>query len=266
MLGMLGTRNLILALRLFRLTHGKFPIGPEGEVELTASQLLKRALAVEDLFTRNKLEYSETAYACALAYDMGELQLGKVLPAKHAEPFAQKTWDRGLRTGLIAYALASRIPGLPQKQALAAGFFTHLGRLLLAKRFPDGKQSYPEFDERLDDDKLLTPVARALRERDFYGVAQEELGSHSLRYMHLFPELIPVVRYFREPYCLKGLDRENYRFALLMWLASCMARSWKIPADEKDPVFQEWSTPGLESLKISKASLIATMKQVMTLK
>jgi hypothetical protein len=268
LLGMLGTRNLILALRCHRVAEGSFPIDAEGRVEITPSNLLKRALSVEEAFTRNRLEYSETAYACALAYDLGDMLLAKVLPAKSAQPFVQKTWERGLRTALIAARLSAFVPGfpVPAKQVLAAGFFTQHGRLLMARRFPDGKMAYPDFCEEIEGVREATPIAQALHERKTYGASQEELGAHALRYMRLFPELLQPVRYFREPYCLKGIDRESYRFALLLWLASAMARSWKIPNDEKDPIFQEWTTPGLESLKIAKAALIATMKGAMSLR
>ena len=75
-----------------------------------------------------------------------------------------------------------------------------------------------------------------------------------------------MVRNFREPYLLKGVDLPSYRLCVLLNLADAMARSWKIPNDEKDPVFEEWGYPGLTTLKIKRAALIEVMKRAMTLK
>ena len=262
LLGMLGARNLVVALPLHRLTDGRFPLTDEGKLELTATETVKWALEAEDLFLRNKLEYSETAYAAGVYFDLCRRLYGKDGGLKKLEPYYKRTWARALRTGLVAYFLADKLAGFTPKYALAAGMLTHGGKLHLASMF-DG---YAEREESLDTNNEIPPLGRVLLEREAFPVLAEEVGSHTLRYFDVFKLLAPAVRYYREPYVLKGADEHNYKLAVLLWLADSMARSWKVPLDEKDPVFNDWTYPGLGTLKIRRTLLIEVMKRAMTMK
>jgi HD-like signal output (HDOD) protein len=258
LLGMLGSRNLILALRLHRLTEGKLPDEPG---DLNPSNLLRLAIEAEDQFTRNKLEYGETAHAAGVYFDLCTLLYGKNNGLKALEPYYKRCWNRAQRTGLIAQALATRGGKVAPRFALAAGMLAHAGKLHLSVQL--GAEKYAEFEEELDHNDSLNGVARSLLERDKFGVTQEEVGAHSLRYFDVFRSLIPAVKNFREPYNLKGNDPGDYALAVTVGLADAMARSWKIPRDDKDPVFDEWAYPGQ---KLKRAELIEVMKQAMTLR
>lgn len=262
LLGMIGSRNLILSLRMHKALEGRFPVSEDGEVELKTLDYLKRAMETEELFLRSKLEYSETAYSAAVYYDWKIRHLSKQKAFKKIEPYCETVWKRALRTGLLAYFLAEKVKGILPKQAMAAGFVLHGGKLTLAGMFED----YPEFEAAEDARDKLSPLARLLRERERYGVAQEEVSSYSLRFFDLFQALNIPVRYFREPYCLKGADEMQYRMASLLYLADAMARSWKIPADVKDPVIQQWGHPSLRQFKFTPTTLIAVMKSAMTVR
>ncbi len=264
LLGMLGTRNLIVALRILRLAQGKFPFDEDGSLQVEAPKVLKQAIEAEDLFTRNQLEYSETAYAAGVYFDLCRQIYGEEGDLKKLEPYYKRTWQRAIRTGLVAYFLAEKLAGFTPKFALAAGMMADGGKLHLACWFED--VVYEDQEEKLDSNAALPPIARLLMERAAFPVAAEEVGSHSLRYFDLFKLLAPAVRYYREPYVLKGADETNHRLAVLLWLSDAMARSWKIPADEKDPIFNEWSYPGLGTLKVRRGLLIDVMKRAMTLK
>src|SRR5690606_21853680 len=98
-------------------------------------------------------------------------------------------------------------------------------KILLASAF----EGYPDAETKADENNALTPLSRLIQERELWTVAQEEVGAHSLRYFDVFSSLIPAVRAFREPYCLKGADDFQYKLASLLYLADAMARSWKIP-------------------------------------
>jgi|GEM_PF-6517830 len=262
LLGMLGSRNLILALRIHRLAHGSFPVAEGGEVQITAGDYLARALEAEESFQRNGLEYSETAYAAGVYFDLCTRLYGRSGEMKKLQPYFDRTWQRAYRTGVVAYLLAEKLAGFTPKYALAAGMMAHAGKLHMAAWF-DG---YADFETALDSNKDLPPIGRLLLERDKFGVMSEEIGSHTLRYFDVFKLVLPSVRYYREPYCLKGVDANNHKLAVLLWLADAMARSWRLPADEKDPVFAEWTYPALGSLKIRRTLLMEVMKRAMTLK
>lgn len=264
LLGMLGSRNLILALRIHRLAEGKFPFDEEGKLDIKAGDYLKLALEAEDSFQRNKLEYSETAYAAGVYFDLCRRLYGKDDGLKKLEPYYKRTWTRAYRTGVLAYFLAEKLAGFTPKYALAAGMMVHVGKLHLAKW--KESEGYAEFEESLDTNPAIPMIGRLLLERDKFGVAQEEIGSHTLRYFDVFKLVLPAVRYYREPYCLRGVDELNHKLAVLLWLADSMARSWKMPVDEKDPVFNDWTYPGLGTLKIRRSLLMEVMKRAMTLK
>jgi hypothetical protein len=264
LLGMLGSRNLILALRLHRLAEGRFPVTPEGKVDISASEYLKLALEAEDLFVRNKLEYSETAYAAGVYFDLCQRLYGKDGGLKKLEPYFKRTWQRALRTGLVAYFLAEKIDGYTPRTALAAGMLVHAGKLHLAVHLE--QDNYAEFEESLDTNPAIPPLGRLLLERAKFGVAQEDVGAHTLHYFDVFKGLSPMVASFREPYLLKGVDPAGYGLSVLLHLADNMARSWKMPADEKDPLFTEWGCPGLSSLRVKRSTLIEVEKRVMTLR
>jgi hypothetical protein len=176
------------------------------------------------------------------------------------EVYCEQVWKRALRTGLLAYFLAHEVKGVAPKHALSAGMLLHGGKLFLASTQEGFVDSEAELNERID----LSPLARLLMERQKWGVAQEQISAHSLRYFDVFQSLVPAVRAYREPYCLKG--DINYPLASLLYLADAMAGTWRIPADEKDPMFKEWGHPSLKQFKLKIPKLIEVMKSAMTLK
>lgn len=262
LLGMIGSRNLILSLRMHKNAAGSFPVSEEGTVDLKASEYLKRAMETEELFLRNKFEYSETAFAAAAYYDWFLRTQANHPAFKKQEPYLIDIWKRALRAGLIAYQLAGKVAGCPPRYALAGGFLSQAGRMHMALRFG---ADYSDFETSLDGQKL-NHVSRLLLEREKFGLAQEEMGAYSLFFYDVFLELEPSLRFFREPYCLKGADHGHYSLALVISLADSMARSWKIPNDEKDPAIQEWSAPWTKELRLRPPALIDAMRAAMSLK
>ncbi|MGZ3694816.1 MAG: HDOD domain-containing protein [Bdellovibrionota bacterium] len=263
LLGMIGSRNLILALRLHRAKEGSFPISADGSVEIKSGDLLKTAIENEDIFARNNLEYSETAYAAGVFFDSFLNVQAKDPSFKKQEDYYKAIVKRSQRTGVIAYLLAAEVSGFTPKYALAAGMLTQSGKMLLATAFPD---AYSELERRHEASGKLPALARVLEERAAFGVSHEEVSSHLLRYFDVFRSLVQPVRYFREPYCIKGVDAQNYKFAVLLGLADRMGSIWRMPADEKDPIFNDWFTPATPILKLQKAKLLEIMKRAMNLR
>lgn len=266
LLGMIGSRNLILALRMHKAAEGAFPAAPDGSVDVKAADYLKFAMEFEESFLRNDLEYSEMAYAVGVYFDWFLRVEAKHPAFKKLDPYYREVAKRAFRTGLIAYFLADGVKGVTPKFAFAAGALTQAGKLFLATEYSEGKENYADFDRAIDKNSKHTPLARVLVEREAYSTTHEEVGAHTLRYFDVFKPLIPAVRFYREVFCLKGVDKQNYAFAATLLLADRMASSWKLPVDEKDPVFLEWAHPAVATLKLSKAKLIDTMKRAMTLK
>jgi hypothetical protein len=262
LLGMMGSRNLILSLRMHKCMEGKFPINEDGNVEVQVSNYLKRAIDVEEIFLKSKLEYSETAYTAGVYYDWIQHTLSKHPQYKKIlEPYCTEVWNRAFRTGVLAYFLAKNVVGVSPKHAMAAGFFLHGGKIFLASTFPE----YPEWEKTASNPKL-TLLGRKTLELKRFGFNFEEVSAHTLFYFDVFPSLREVISMAREPFYAKGKDSALYKFAALLYLAEEMAQSWKIPANEKDPVFQEWAHPSLKQLKLNTTKLMQIMKSAMTLK
>ena len=263
LLGMLGSRNLIIALRFYKLIHGKFPINEAGEIDLPVTDHLKMALEAEELFHSNKLEYSETAYAAGAYYDLCVQVYEKMAGQNKLEDYYKRVWQRALRTGVVAGLLANEIPGVLPRMAIGAGMLSHAGKLHMAASY--SSSNYADFEEQLDKNQALPPLARMHLEKQKFGTNQEEVGAYTLRYFDVFQNLIPIIENFREPYVLRGVDKQAHNLCVVVNLADSMARSWKIPIDEKDPIFSEWSYPAQIKLKIKKSSMIAVMKKSLTL-
>ena len=262
LLGMMGSRNLVIALRMHKAVNGKFPETPDG-LKITPSDYLKKSMETEEAFLRAKLEYSETAFTAAVYYDWLIQIMSKTNSYKKTlEPYCDLVWKRAQKTGYLAYFLAKEVKGGSPKNALAAGFFLHGGKILMAQQNP----TYIDFETQLEANPKLSPLAKLLLERDKFQTSFEAVSAHSLRYFTLFRSVIPAVANFREPYNLKGIDKSGCQLAALLYLADSMAHSWKIPADEKDPAFAEWAHPSLKQLQLSPKKLIAVMKSAMTLK
>jgi hypothetical protein len=262
LLGMMGSRNLILSLRMHKCMEGKFPINEEGNVEVQVSNYLKRAIDLEEVFLKSKLEYSETAYTAGVYYDWIQNTFSKHPQFKKIlEPYCTEVWNRAFRTGILAYFLAKNVIGISPKQAMAAGFFLHGGKIFLASSFPE----YPDWEKAATNPKL-SPLGRKILELERFGYNFEEVSAHTLFYFDVFPSLREVISIAREPYYAKGKDPALYKFAALLYLAEEMARSWKIPANDKDPIFQEWAHPSLKQLKLNPTKLMQIMKSAMTLK
>jgi hypothetical protein len=261
LLGMIGSRNLIVALRMHKQLEGTFPISKEGNVDIQATQYLKHAMEIEEVFLRGKLEYSETAYAAGVYFDWLENFFARHPQKKILEPYAKEVWNRAYRTGVLAYHLAKQVKGMSPKWALAAGFLLHGGKLYLACSSPE----YAEWDKAATHPKLNL-LGKKILEKERFGWNFEEVSAHSLFYFDVFANLREAIAIFREPYLAKGKDPYVYKFAALLYLAEAMAESWKIPANEKDPVIQSWAHPSLKQLQLNPPKLIHVMKSAMTLK
>jgi hypothetical protein len=262
LLGMLGSRNLILSLRMHKATAGSFPVKEDGSIDIKASDYVKFGLECEELFLRNNLDYSETAYAAGVYFDWLKRALSTHPSFKKGlEAYCDRVSKRALRCGILAYFLAQNVQSLHPKQALAAGMLMHGGKLVLAGAFEDYSAAETQMEE-----SNVPSIFRLLKEREFYGAGFEEAASQSLYYFDVFRTLAPAVRQTREPYTLKGGDHVQYDLASLLYLAECMGRSWKIPAGEKDPLFTEWAHPSLKHLKLSAVTLTQVMKMAMAVR
>lgn len=271
LLGMIGSRNFILALRLAKASTGSFPATAEGSIDFKPSDHLRYCLDMEEMALRNNIEYGETLFAAAYLYDW-LTAIAKKGNYKRLEPFMQQSWKQSRNTAMIAHALGKKVKNLSfQKYAGAAGLMHNIGKILLAIATSEGASSgganYLNELEKADKQGWKWNGEQGIvMEKSLYGIQYEELSAMALLQFRVFKDLERSIRYHNEPFFLKTVDKNSYQLACIINLASLMAKSWKAPADEKDPVIAEWTKPWTKDLKLQTKDLISTMKWAMTLK
>ncbi|RZA07413.1 MAG: hypothetical protein EOP11_07760 [Proteobacteria bacterium] len=259
LLGMIGSRNLILALRMNEAVAGEFPRGAEGKLDLKAADYLKCGPQAEEFFQRNRIAYPETAYAAGVYFDWIYLKLKAQGSLPKLEPFFQQTWKTALRAGLIAYELAKVVPGQLPQQCFPAMVAAYGGKLLLAESYGD---AYVEFLKTQAGSIRLDSLSELILERENFGLSFEEVAAHALAHFSIFSGYAPAVRHAREPYLLRGLDTAHERQANILLIADRAAQSNKIPNGETDPSLALLGPRACRTLGISPARLIETLKKV----
>ncbi len=269
LLGMIGSRNFILALRMGRLHTGKFPVQEDGGVDLKAGDFLKRATEIEEQWQRNGFEYGETAFAGGVLHDMILNLARQKKDSKKLEESLQFNWKQGLRMTAAAHQLAIRVGGFAFLKFAAAGALSvWAGRSLMEFAFPGDQEarSWAEFQTKFGPWEEINPTAFRVLELDVMGVQHEEVAAWALEYFDVFQEFAPAVRWYREPYQLKNSgDRNLWHFASLLNLASKMGRAWRLPQDEKDATIQAWAKEHPE-LKLRPKSIHEAYRAAMTMK
>ena len=261
LLGMIGSRNLILAIRMARCVDHRFPINEKGDVDVQATELLKNSLALEDLFQRKKLPYPETAFALGCYYDWFMYGQKSNHQMKTLETSCKEILKRAHRNAMIAYTLASQVKDISPKFAMAGGFLLQMGKIHMAFRYHHpGSKNFVDFDKRNNEKPFYTQTARVRMEKSLFGVTHEEMASYSLFFYDTFKPIWQPILHYRTPYLLKGSDPVLYKLAVLLSLAESMTRNWTIPTDENSAIFEAWRNPWVKDLKLTKSQMIQAIK------
>lgn len=256
LLGMIGSRNLILSLRMNEVVRGEFPFNAEGILEIKPGDYLKLALQAEEFFARNQIQYGETAFAAGVLYDWINFVLKEKGHYPSLEPYFQETWKQAFRAGVIAFELAKRVPGQLPPHSLAATTLAPAGKLLLAAAVGP---AYGELLAQAKANAKLDPLAKLLQERQAFGTSYEEVTAQALGYFSVFRGYGPVIRRFREPYLLKN-DPAHEAQAHLILLAESAANLRSLPPAENDPSLLKLAPRSQRALKLSPAATLTALK------
>jgi hypothetical protein len=260
LLGMIGSRNFILALRMHRAVTGKFPVlETKDKKGFLASEYLRTALDIEELFSRNKFPYSESVYAAGVHFDWLRFIASQREDFKKTEPYFIETNKRARRYAALAHCLAERAPQFGfHKLAAPAAMLTQVGKLHMALAYPN----WQEFEEEMAKIQV-PPVARLLKERETFGISQEEPAAFGLQFFSVFQYIEPSIRFYREPYFLKEVDPLLYRLAIFLELVDSLGREWKLPADANDPLIVNAKRPWHKDLPIPSSEWIDAIRVAM---
>lgn len=263
LLGMVGSRNAILSLRLARATQGTFPYSKEGKLELKPDQYLKNALAIEELCQRNQIEYADSAFAGAYLFDwlVAVLKVKKA-PQKALEYAAQAGRD-AQRMALVALGISRLVQGFGfHRYAMAAALSVGLGKILMACEFDKQGNSFVAFQAETAKDPPPAVMATA-HEAAAFGTHHSELAALCLSFSAILRPVERSVRHHLEPYYLRGAPKNVYLLGLVLHTAALMARNWRLPGDLKDPLVATWRSPWRAPLKVSDQQLLNVMQWAM---
>jgi hypothetical protein len=256
LLGMIGSRNLILCLRMNRAIYGSFPLDESGNLDIKTSQFLKYSVQAEEYFQRNGLEYSETAYAAGMFYDWISFLAKKNGSFKRIEPLLDITWKQSFRAGVMAFELARRVPGQVPKVAMAAAILAPAGKIIQA----EAEAACGENFKAWEADRRLDPAAKLILEREKHGFAAEEVSAHALIFFSVFRDLGPIVRHYREPYVHLGRNKNYFLESTLVQLAHTLAAASRIPNGEADAQWAELAPEARKDLGLTASQSEAAMR------
>jgi len=259
LLGMQRSRNLILALQLFRSIQLKHPeVSADGKLNFKPDGFLKYALKMEEQSQQSKDRYGDTAFAGALLFDY----LDQYAVMKQADPavlnFISTQFGHGLRTGKVARELSSLLTDFNfPKHVMAAGLVHDIGKVVMALLEPSVMDFY--------DKCFARDVPRDVRhvmERERFGITHDVIGAICCELFHVFKPISRAVLFHHEPYLLKRRNPKQYQLAALLSLSSNVASSFQLASGTADPVLEKWKGPDLKDFKIEMGKLVNIVNTV----
>jgi HD-like signal output (HDOD) protein len=127
LLGMQNSRNLILALQAIRMTKGTHPAwGEDGKLQLVPAEILEFALKIEDLLSKDKGGYADTAYAAGFVFDLLVLlSQGAETDEKISAAYIESVFSHGLKAAKIAAEIGKTIPDFVLKKYIFSACLIH---------------------------------------------------------------------------------------------------------------------------------------------
>jgi HD-like signal output (HDOD) protein len=253
LVGMQRSRNLVLALQMFRATTGQHvPWSADGKLELAVDELLTYMHRAEEPLASRREPWALSASIGGLLFDW-VLQAAKARGSdvKALRPFTDAIFAHGVRTAKVAVEFARLFPELGGTRFLYAAALVHdIGKLILAALDP----SYVEFHATAQA-KGLTRTLRLHAERQRFGVTHEAVGSLACEASGALRPAARAILFHHEPYLIRREPQAAYLFAALLAFSSNVAGKFEnLPEAEPDrPLdspFSWWKGPELRDFPI----------------
>jgi HD-like signal output (HDOD) protein len=253
--GMQNTRNWLVGLQLHRRLRGAFPdFDSEGKLLTQPSELVKFAVRAEDAFFDDRDGYADTAYLAGLHFDLLGLAASRIAPneAKVVHAYLEELYAEGLTRAQMASKLARGLPNfVARKYLFSACLLSDVGKAVLCLLAPD----YLKFVEACG--KVEVPrTVRMQAEFERFGTTHAVLSAWVVELAGLLKPLAPALGFHHDPILLRGRDPGMYELASLVSLASVLAKDSRKPASPEDPMIDEWLTPDLGDLGVTRKALV----------
>jgi HD-like signal output (HDOD) protein len=260
LLGMQNSRNLILALQATRMVQKNHPAwSAEGKIQLVPQEVLKYALKTEEMLSKDKDGYADTAYAAGFVFDLMTMVIASSeTDAKAATAYLDAVYAQGLRTAKIAMELGKFMPNFAYKKYIFAASLLHdIGKTAMTAldvsylKFADdcSKKSYPR-------------AMRYYAENQKFKTNHAVIGSLILKEVGVFKTIEKPVLYHHEPYAIQSSNKKAYQLAALVSLATTMSYSMKKPSGPDDPVIATWKGVDLLGFPLAPKDIAAAAQRV----
>jgi hypothetical protein len=222
-----GTRNTIAAIQLNRLSRTGLKRKKNDRFILSPKEQIRYALAAEEECQNRGLPGAEQCYQAGYHYDVLNAVLNARKASNDAKNGLKSSWSEGLKTARVASAIAGALKSFHHHQyVFPASLLAPIGKPLMAIFFPAdlGDTAWVKFlasCEKLGDKQYL---ALWTGQRRRYPISDAELGALVVSFVGLFPEIEPVIAFQRDPQLLRAGDRELYRLAGLISIASALTQ------------------------------------------
>lgn len=253
LLGMQRSRNLILAMQLFRSVFDQHPeVSADGKLNFKAETYLKYALKTEEVTQQLKDKYGDIAFAAGLLFDyLEQYAIKKQLDARVLN-FISTTYAHGLRAGKVARDLAPVLHDFPYvKHMLAAGMIHDVGKIVMAIFEPTAMDFYEKCAAR----DVPRPIRHAM-ERERFGVTHDILGMLCCELFVVFRSVSRGVFFHHDAYLLKKRNPKAFALASLLSLSSNIANAFQAASGMADPILEKWKGPDLKDFKFDMAKLV----------
>lgn len=242
LMGMQRSRDLILGMQLYRTVKRSHPErDKDGKLLLNPQQTMKFALKTEELLSKNKDGYADTAYAGGMLFDALVLLAEAMMSdPKNVHAYIDLVYKHSLTTAKVEMNLAAQIPNFTHKKfAFSVGLIHDVGKIVMAILDP----GYLKFLETCTE-KDVTRQVRYYTELKNYGVTHAQIGAMVCRAFSFFKPVEPAILYHHDPYLIRK-NKVMHQLACLTALASNIAANYKIIDKDDDPVVKFWKGPEL---------------------
>jgi len=260
LLGMQNFRNLIIALQASRSvmgTHAEWD--KDGKLKIAPNDVLKYAVKTEEILINSKSEYSDTAYAAGLLFDVLGMIAGVVCQdKKRAAAFLDTVYAHGLRSAQIALEMAKLLPDFGFKKYVFSSCLIHdIGKICLAILNPD----YITFCEDAKKKEWPRPV-RQFAELEKFGIDHSVIGNQVCYLFKIFRPLEKVVLFHHSPHLLKSRNANLFQIACIVDLATNIANNFKKIEKLDDPILSTWKGLELRDFRIEFKTLADAVAKV----
>ena len=266
MLGMQRVRSLVCSIHFIRRIQKRHPgFTADGKLDFKASDLLPYALKAEEVAQTHKYQYPDLAFAAGMLFDI-VVQIAQKPEAKASKEFGasvEEVFRHGVKAARIAMELSKIWKGFFWNKYIFSACLVHdIGKLAMELIHQESAKSYAAFKKEMADKKPAAEVQHLL-ERQKFSETHEEWSSKFCAWYPFLENIEKAVLFHHEPYLIKTSSQKDlFHFSCLISLASNMANHYRVPKDDKDPVFKQWILPELSDFKITPKQLMEVTQKL----